>query len=643
MLIALILAVIITTFTALEVPIVIDRLNDDMYGNITILDSPQLMQELKSVQEKGVILAIHGYKHEHYEDLTATQTKSYIERSILVFKTGGLKPKVFLSPYRGFNNLPPSIRDAINETGLSTSLPRRDDRTREIRESTWLWRNMTTFSDPRYQEAVENITITQPTYFLWHAQDWNQFSKQLLYNYLASTNKTNITIRVDDIDVNTNPTIVREISDTLQFKSVGTVALAVIPSGTWTGGNPSFFSVRVGSIFAIYWWFFIITMLFPLSFFVLWKVMAKWKGDGFGGNPPPLSHGNLDDSLKVSVIVPAYNEEETIDKCLSALLHQDYPGEIEIIVVNDGSVDQTADRASKYPVKLISLPSNGGKACALNRGIQEAHGEILVFSDSDSFVAPDAISSLVRNFNLHSEVQIVAGNIFIENDGRKTNFLQYFQIIEYWIEQEINRYLQALDGNVLVCPGPLFAVRRQVVETIQFDDNSIIEDADFTIQALKQSIKIIRDPDARVYTVAPRELNPWFKQRKRWWYGNLQLWKDHNSWAKKNSWMVMNYLSYVISVIALFMMILLPLLFLSYENVTTAMLRGLSYVAIPLITFYTFIGPFFIREMKKELLLLPYSVLYASLKVVIVSYLYIRYLLRIGVKITFGARTRLVI
>ena len=159
---------------------------------------------------------------------------------------------------------------------------------------------------------------------------------------------------------------------------------------------------------------------------------------------------------------------------------------------------------------------------------------------------------------------------------------------------------------------------REVVEEIRFDERCIIEDAEFTIQALKRSFRIIRDPGARVYTTAPVSLKAWLNQRRRWWYGNLQLWRMHRTWARRNVWMVLNYSGYVTSVLSLAMLFVLPFLLASYNNVPLALLRGLTYAVVPLAAFYICICPFFLRERKILVMLIPYPYLHHA-EVLLVS------------------------
>jgi cellulose synthase/poly-beta-1,6-N-acetylglucosamine synthase-like glycosyltransferase len=619
-----------------------DRLNDDIFGHITILDEPKLLNELKDAQARGVIMGIHGWEHEDYSSLSPFQAKENVEKAKLVFEKAGLVPRVFISPFE-ISGVPadPSVRKAIESTQVATQLPplRTDINGTDINEYTWNWRTMQSFGDPRFHEASEKIRKEKPQIILLHAMDWNPYLNQFLIDYLSSTNERNITVRMDDVEVNTPKEVVRDVAQLTQYKSVGRVVFAVIPKGIWKGGDPAIENIKVNLIMAMYFWFFIITSLLPLSFFVTWKLLSGWNKKRNLNNYLPSTSRHTEGPALVSIIVPAYNEESTIGKCLGSILDQDYEGEMEIIVVNDGSTDRTAEIVSKYPVKFIDLKVNGGKANALNRAIEDAKGDILIFTDSDSFMSVSAVDSLVNCLNVNSDVQIAAGNVFIHDNHGNKRIMKYFQMIEYLVEQEITRYLQGLSGSVLVCPGPLTAVRRSVCNIVRFSDETLVEDADFTIKALKNSMKIIREPDAKVYTHAPETLRAWYKQRKRWWYGNLQVWRLHKHWAVRNPWMVLNYSGYIIGICSIILAILLPYFLIQYDNIMLISLRGILYTVIPILLFALFISSiFFAKEKKLLLMLIPYVLIYSTIKVVTISYLYLCYLVGKKLKIQFGPR-----
>jgi hypothetical protein len=326
-----------------------DRLNDNMFGHITILDEPKLLNELKDAQARGVIMGIHGWEHEDYSSLSPLQARENVEKAKLVFERAGLIPRVFISPFE-ISGIPadPSVRKAIESTQVATQLPplRTDINGIGINEYTWNWRTMQSFGDPRFYEASESIRKEKPQIILLHAMDWNPYLNQFLIDYLSSTNERNITVRMDDVEVNTPKEVVRDVAQLTQYKSVGRIVFAVIPKGTWRGGDPTIDNIKVNLIMAMYFWFFIITSLLPLSFFVTWKLLSGWNKKRNLNNYLPSTSRHTEGSGLVSIIVPAYNEESTIGKCLESILDQDYEGEMEIIVVNDGSTDRTAEIVS---------------------------------------------------------------------------------------------------------------------------------------------------------------------------------------------------------------------------------------------------------------------------------------------------------
>ncbi len=616
-----------------------DHLNDATFGKITILDEPELINALKDAQDRGVIMGIHGWEHENYSLLTPFQAKENVGKGKLVFEKAGLIPRVFISPFEIYG-IPtnPSVRQAIESAGVATKLPSLKTNGTYIDEYTWSWRTMESFDDPRFQTASAKIREDHPQTIVLHAMDWNPYVNQFLINYLSSTNETNITVRMDDVEVNTPKEVVNGISQMTQYKSVGRVVLAVIPVGTWKGSDPAIGNIKVNKIMVVYFWFFIITSLLPLSFFVIWKFLSGWNVKRNQNSYRPANIQDTEYHGLVSIIVPAYNEEKTIGKCLESILDQDYKGETEVIVINDGSNDLTAETVLKYPVKFIDLKINVGKANALNRAIEDAKGDILIFTDSDSYLSANAVSSLVECLITNNGAQMVAGNVFIHDSQGKKRIMKYFQMIEYLIEQEITRYLQGLSGNILVCPGPLTAVKREVCESVRFSDETIVEDADFTIKALKKSMKIIQEPKAKVYTNAPETFQAWYKQRKRWWYGNLQVWRLHRHWAMRNAWMVLNYLGYIIGICSIILIMFLPYLLLQYDNLLLISLRGLSYSIFPVLLFIIFTASIFTRDKKLLPMLIPYVLVYSTIKVVTISYLYLCYLTGRGLKIQFGPR-----
>lgn len=112
--------------------------------------------------------------------------------------------------------------------------------------------------------------------------------------------------------------------------------------------------------------------------------------------------------MRISIIIPAYNEEALIHRCLAALRNQDFQGEMEIIVVDNNSTDRTADVAERWGAWVVR-EERQGYVFALKRGTEEATGEILAFTDADTIVPEDWLSTLVKTFENHPETVAVGG------------------------------------------------------------------------------------------------------------------------------------------------------------------------------------------------------------------------------------------
>ncbi|UCD96887.1 MAG: glycosyltransferase [Candidatus Bathyarchaeota archaeon] len=235
---------------------------------------------------------------------------------------------------------------------------------------------------------------------------------------------------------------------------------------------------------------------------------------------------NLNRTPLVTVIVPAYNEEDAISKTVESLLTLSYPKK-EIIIVDDGSTDGTLEVARRFVddnlVKLVSKP-NGGKWDALNAGIREAQGEFIVCIDADTLLDRDAIQHLIKHFQ-DPRVAAVAGNVKV---GNRTGILAKLQALEYVVGINLHRRSEASLQNVTVVPGPIGAFRVSVLKEIGlFEGDTFAEDADLTLKILKAGHKTVFDATACAYTEAPESMTSLAKQRYRWYRGSLQVLSKH--------------------------------------------------------------------------------------------------------------------
>ena len=232
--------------------------------------------------------------------------------------------------------------------------------------------------------------------------------------------------------------------------------------------------------------------------------------------PPPF----------VSIVIPAYNEEEKIAQAIDAALNQDYPA-FEVIVVDDGSKDFTRFIAENYGVRLIRQKQNGGKFRALNAGAAAARGDIVVTSDSDSLLDRGVLKCLAAHFQ-DPTVGAVAGAI---RPLSSRGLVRKLQAIEYIWGQEVIKLAQTGSGaSITVCPGPVTAFRRSALEDIGgFKGRTITEDFDATLDTIAAGWKVAFEPRAVALTDAPKTLRSLARQRLRWNRGTLQAFGIHRT------------------------------------------------------------------------------------------------------------------
>lgn len=228
---------------------------------------------------------------------------------------------------------------------------------------------------------------------------------------------------------------------------------------------------------------------------------------------------------KISVIVPAYNEEKVIRTTIESLLATDYPRK-EIIVVDDGSKDKTFEIASKYKDKIKLLhKENGGKASALNHALLFTTGDIITIIDADTIIGYSSLKHIAKAMT-DRNVAAVAGNIKIRN---KVNWLTWCQALEYLSGIQIMRRGLDYFGAITIVPGALGAFRKMMlVESGTYDKTTLVEDFDATMKVLRSGMVISGSNNAIAYTQAPQTLKDFYKQRKRWYRGNLQVLRRHS-------------------------------------------------------------------------------------------------------------------
>lgn len=244
---------------------------------------------------------------------------------------------------------------------------------------------------------------------------------------------------------------------------------------------------------------------------------------GRNRNPPPAMP---EAPPRVSVIIPAYNEERVIAESVRRVLASEGVV-LEVIVADDGSKDRTsaivAEAFGEDPrVRLLTL-ANGGKAAALNRALVHATAEIVVALDADTQFEPLTIARLARWFD-DPDVGAVAGNAKV---GNRVNLVAKWQAIEYVTAQNVERRALARFDAMMVVPGAVGAWRREALDDVGgYPEDTLAEDQDLTIAIQRDGWKVAYDVEAVAWTEAPESFAALAKQRFRWAFGTLQcLWK----------------------------------------------------------------------------------------------------------------------
>lgn len=235
----------------------------------------------------------------------------------------------------------------------------------------------------------------------------------------------------------------------------------------------------------------------------------------------------------VSIIVPVFNEGKILQSSIQSLLNLNYKN-YEIIIVNDGSTDDTAEiaaslvgfqqgRFNKVEVTLINK-ENGGKATALNAGINYSDADFVLCMDGDSKLSQDSVKRAVRHFK-NSKIGAVAGNVKVLN---RRKFLNDLQALEYIEGLNMARSAQSFIRAVNIIPGPIGLFRKQALQDAGYYSNdTFAEDADITLKILSAGWDIYYEPRSISYTEAPSKLQQLLKQRYRWTRGIIQSIRKH--------------------------------------------------------------------------------------------------------------------
>jgi peptidoglycan-N-acetylglucosamine deacetylase len=242
------------------------------------------------------------------------------------------------------------------------------------------------------------------------------------------------------------------------------------------------------------------------------------------------SSPQVDFAEPVSVVIAAYNEGKVIHATLQSLLKTDYRGELEVVVIDDGSRDDTAFEVEQVAVadgrvRLIRQ-QNRGKARALQRGVAAATNELIVFIDADTHCQRQTLPRLLAPF-IDPSIGGVSGHAKV---GNLRSFIARCQSLEYIVGFNLDRRAYTRWNCITVLPGAISAVRKQAIDRAGgLSLDTLAEDTDLTLSLHKQRLRSVYVPGAVAWTEAPETVRTLSRQRFRWAYGTLQcLWKHRD-------------------------------------------------------------------------------------------------------------------
>ena len=223
----------------------------------------------------------------------------------------------------------------------------------------------------------------------------------------------------------------------------------------------------------------------------------------------PLHQAPITPSL--TLFIPAYNEESVIADKIENSLALDYPpGKLEILIVADGSDDNTVNIIRQYPaVRLLFQPQRQGKIAAINRGMPFVNSEIVVFSDANTMLDLGTLRAIARNF-ADPQVASVAGEKQVLGGGEGL----------YWRYESHLKRCDSQVSNVIGAAGELFAIRRELFMASEAD--SVVEDFIMSVRLLEAGWRVVYEPQAIAREAPSASLAADWQRRARIAAGGFQ-------------------------------------------------------------------------------------------------------------------------
>ena len=248
---------------------------------------------------------------------------------------------------------------------------------------------------------------------------------------------------------------------------------------------------------------------------------------------------------KICIVVPAFKEEQVIDKTLTSLLAAGFL-KSDIYVIDDCSGDRTSEIARSFGVEVLTLEKNSGKAGATRQGL--AHFNLtdrydwITLVDGDSMLSHDFIPVLQAAITKEPNVGLFVGQVVsIENPSVFSTYRAY----EYAYGHEIVKKGQNNFNTIFVSPGCCSVYRADVLAQLDVSNETLAEDMDLTIQTHRLGYRVRYLHELLAYTQDPNNFHDFYKQITRWYRGFWQIVKKHEILSPKQWGRVDIYLKIV--------------------------------------------------------------------------------------------------
>lgn len=267
-------------------------------------------------------------------------------------------------------------------------------------------------------------------------------------------------------------------------------------------------------------------IFYPLIVSVIWIVGALFFGLQQRLIQKPALSG---EQPLVSVLIPGHNEADTLHEVVASVAGLTYQ-HLELILIDDGSTDDTltvmrnlqAQYQGQFPIQVIPIQQNAGKANALNVGLSYANGEHLLCLDSDSYLDEQALTHMMRSMLADPQNGAVAGRPVVRN---RTTLLGRLQLLEYiGIIDIIKRGQAFITGHITTVSGVIVVYRKAAVEAVSgWTTEALTEDIDMTWKLYRQHWHVVYCPQAVSWILVPEHIRALIRQRRRWARGGLEV------------------------------------------------------------------------------------------------------------------------